>query len=70
MNFDKVNHSILIFAEDPGAVNMIAPFSKGLIENDKEILVLSAGLASELFADAGIDSIKLKSKSHMQSYNL
>tara|TARA_B100000579_G_C22843492_1_gene862979 strand:- start:2342 stop:3508 length:1167 start_codon:yes stop_codon:yes gene_type:complete len=64
MNFDKVNHSILIFAEDPGAVNMIAPFSKGLIENDKQVSVFSAGLASELFADAGIDSIKLKSKSH------
>ncbi len=61
---DKENYSILIFAEDPGAVNMVAPFSKSLIENDKEVSVLSAGLATELFSAIGIDSIKLKSKSH------
>jgi hypothetical protein len=51
--------NIVLFAEDPGAVNYIAPLVLALTDQDHSILLLSAGVATELFQNKGISSLVL-----------
>lgn len=47
---------VVLFAEDPGAVNYITPLVLALIREGHSILLLSAGVATELFQSKGITS--------------
>ena len=51
--------NIVLFAEDPGAVNYIAPLVLALIHQGHSVLLLSAGVATELFQNKGISSLEL-----------
>lgn len=48
--------NVILFAEDPGAVNYISPLVLALMRTEHSILLLSAGVATELFQSKGINS--------------
>ncbi|KTD24317.1 Uncharacterised protein [Legionella lansingensis] len=48
--------NLLLFAEDPGAVNYIAPLALELQTQGSSITLLSAGAATQLFQEKGLSS--------------
>ncbi len=51
--------NIVVFAEDPGAVNYITPLVFALTHQGHSVLLLSAGVATQLFQNKGISSLTL-----------
>ncbi|MCL9683566.1 hypothetical protein [Legionella maioricensis] len=49
--------NVVLFAEDPGAVNYITPLVFALTHQGHSVLLLSAGVATELFQNKGISSL-------------
>lgn len=55
---------ILLFAEDPGAVNCIAPLAHELIHRGRIPLLLSAGHANILFCERGLVALPIMNEMH------
>jgi hypothetical protein len=58
---------ILFFAEDPGAVNYLAPLASHLIAIGKNILLLSSGHATSLLKKRGLEPVEVNNSDHAVS---